>query len=47
VDELHGILKWVKQKLTTIQYGEIVIRFFVHQGKIVKCEKTITERENK
>ena len=45
VNELHCIFEWLKQKLAVIQYGEIVIRFFVHQGKVVKCEKTVTERE--
>jgi len=39
------LIEWLKEKLPMVQYGEIVIRLFVHQGEIVKHEKTVIERE--
>jgi len=45
MENIDYLLDWIREKLLFLKYGEISICLIVHDGKIVKCEKTVVEKE--
>jgi len=38
---------WIEEQITHLLFGEINIRFIIHEGKIKRIERTITEKVQK
>lgn len=43
--ELKKVFNWINNQLNGMNYGEVGINLIIHDGGILRVEKTITEKD--
>lgn len=44
-EKLKRLISWMNENIKSISYGEIAVKFIIHDRQIKRIEKTLTERE--
>ena len=44
VKEVAEATEWLLCQLDRVQYGDLGVRFVIHEGRVVRVERTITEK---
>lgn len=44
-EKIENLISWMNTNIDTISYGEIAVKFIIHDRQIKRIEKTLTERE--
>jgi hypothetical protein len=42
--EISAMVSWLARKTDALEFGEVVVRIVKHEGRIVRIDKSVTER---
>ncbi len=43
-EEVAGATEWLARQLDHVQFGDLGVKFVIHAGRVVRVERTITEK---